>query len=73
MRPNQKKRKKRPSIFYRPALKIMSCGLAEADVRAGVTKHLEPLRQSTDALVECQGEINQDLQRNLATKFWDDF
>ena len=32
-------------------------GVAGAAARVGASKHLDPLRQRTDALLGCQGEI----------------
>ena len=55
-------------IFLRPAY---PWGVAGAAARVGPSKHLNPVLQGVDALVEFQGKTNQDLQHNLANEFWD--
>ena len=64
------KKGEEPSIhpFSRPAYPWEVAGAA---AQVGVSKHLDPLQQRIDALLECQGETNYDLLRNLAIEFWD--
>ena len=66
---------KKKHVSYKPYfistfLNLLILGGAAAPV--GASKHFDPTQRGVNAVVECPGNTNQDLERNFVIEFWDD-